>query len=99
VVDKKAVNPSVLEVSGLSAFTDYFVICSATSPQQMKAISDNIQQKLKAQGVRMEHQEGQADSAWILLDYGELIVHIFSDEARLFYNLEELWRDAPRLEF
>jgi ribosome-associated protein len=97
-VDKKALDPCVLELKGVSSFTDYFIICSASSPQQVKAIAEGIQQGLKAGGVRMEHQEGQWDSAWVLLDYGELIVHIFTEEARRFYDLERLWRNARRLE-
>jgi ribosome-associated protein len=99
MADKKATNSSVLELKDISAFTDYFVICSASSPQQMRAIAEGVQEKLKAHGIRMEHQEGVWDSAWILLDYGEFIVHIFEEEARLFYNLEELWHNAVRLEF
>ena len=98
MADRKAINPSVLEMRDISAFTDYFIICSASSPQQMKAIAEGIQEKLKAYGVCMGHQEGVRDSAWILLDYGELIVHIFEEEARLFYNLEGLWHNAARLE-
>ncbi len=98
-MDKKALNPCVLELTGVSAFTDYFIICSAASSQQMRAIAEGVQEKLKACGVRMEHQEGERDSAWILLDYGELVVHIFTDEARQFYDLEQLWHKAPRLEF
>lgn len=97
MADKKATNPSVLDIKDISAFADYFIICSANSPQQMKAIAEAIQEKLKACGVRMGHQEGAGDSAWILLDYGELIVHIFQEEARQFYNLEELWHNAVRL--
>ncbi len=99
VSDKKAINPCVLELKGISDFTDYFIICSVESSQQMRAVAEGIQEKLKAGGVRMMHQEGQWDSAWILLDYGELIVHIFDEEARQFYNLEELWQNALQLEF
>jgi ribosome-associated protein len=98
VTDKKAINPVVLEVAEFSSFTDYFIICGANSPQQMKALADAVLEKFKNCGVRQEHQEGMSDSAWILLDYGDFIVHIFTAEARLFYNLEQLWHNAPRLE-
>ncbi len=99
VIDKKAIDPCVLELKGISDFTDYFFICSVESSQQMRAVAEGIQEKLKSVGVKMIHQEGKWGSAWILLDYGELIVHIFDQEARQFYDLEELWQNASRLEF
>lgn len=94
--DKKAERPEVLELSGLSDFTDYFVIVSGKSHRQVVAIADGIQEALAKSGVRPHHVEGHELCEWILLDLGDVVVHVFADDKRLFYDLEGLWRDARR---
>lgn len=91
---KKAERIVVLDLRRIASFTDYFVICSGTSSRQVQAIADEIVEKLKAEGTRPLHVEGYAVAAWILLDYGDLVVHVFEQRARDFYDLERLWRDA-----
>ncbi len=99
LIDKKAINPCVLDLKKSVGFTDYFVICSASSAQQIKAIAAGIQAELKANGVRIEHQEGSLSSNWVLLDYTDFIVHIFTEDARGFYNLEGLWDKTSLVQF
>jgi ribosome-associated protein len=94
--DKKAQNVSVLDLSALSAFSQYFLLCSGTSTPQIEAITDAIEERLRQNGVRPEHREGRSGAEWILLDYGRFVVHIFSERARLYYDLERLWRAAPK---
>jgi ribosome-associated protein len=94
--DKKARNVTVLDLRDLSAFSEYFVLCSGTSSPQLEAISDAIEERLHQHGVRPRHREGRPGAEWVLLDYGRLVVHIFSERARLYYDLERLWRAAPR---
>jgi len=89
--DKKAQNCRILDVVGISMVTDYFVVCSANSNTQVKAIADNIEKELAKEDVKMLHKEGYREGRWILMDYGTCIVHIFVEEEREFYNLERLW--------
>ena len=96
--DKKASNLVVLEVGPYLAITDYFLICSAQSDRQVKTIADEVQVKLKADGRAPIRTEGTAATGWMLIDYGEFVVHVFSDEMREFYDLERLWKDTPRPE-
>lgn len=96
--DKKASAVTVLNLAGLGAFSDYFLICSAESTRQIEAIGEAIEERLRRQGQRLPHREGRSGTEWLLLDYGEFIVHIFSVKARLFYDIERLWRSAKRLE-
>lgn len=93
-LDKKAADLLVLNLSEISSFTDYFVICSAGSERQAQAIADAIEEKLRARGRRPGSIEGFAASRWILLDYGEVLFHVFLEDARRFYGLERLWGDA-----
>jgi ribosome-associated protein len=96
--DRKAVNLTVLDVGKVCSFADYFVICSGTSSRHTRAISDAIQEELKKKlDLLPAHLEGYAKSEWILLDYFDFVVHIFSEKAREFYDLERLWKMAPRL--
>jgi ribosome-associated protein len=96
--DRKAVNLIVLDVGKICSFADYFVICSGTSTRHTRAISDAIQEKLKKKwNLLPAHLEGYAQSEWILLDYFDFVVHIFSEKAREFYELERLWKSAPRV--
>ena len=82
----------LLDVSGLCGFADYFVICAGESQRQLRAIFDEIEKSLKNEGVLPYHYEGSSDSGWLLLDYGNVIVHVFGAEEREFYNLDEFWR-------
>jgi ribosome-associated protein len=95
---KQALNITLLDLGGLGAFADCFLLCSAASGPQMEAIGDEIERQLASRHRRVQHREGRAGSEWMLLDYGGLVVHIFTERARLFYDLERLWRDALRLD-
>ena len=96
--DKKAVEVTVLDLRKADAFTDYFVICTGASSRQAHAIADAVEQSLKADGARPSHVEGYGRAEWILLDYFDFIVHVFSPSARQFYSLERLWGNATRIE-
>jgi ribosome-associated protein len=93
--EKKAREIVILEMQAVSPVTDHFVICSANSTVQVQAIADNIEEKLAEQGVVPIHKEGYRSARWVLLDYGGCVVHVFLEEDRNFYNLENLWSDAP----
>jgi ribosome-associated protein len=93
-LDRKAQDLRVLNLGPVSDFTDYFLICSGTSERQVQAISDAIQESLARTGVRPLHVEGQRTGNWVLLDYGDLVAHVFQPEPREFYGLEKLWADA-----
>jgi ribosome-associated protein len=96
--DKKAEELVVLDLRKAAGFTDYFVICSGTNPRQIRAIADSIIETLAALGTKPAHLEGYDRSEWILIDYFDFIVHIFTPETRLFYGLERLWGSAERVE-
>ena len=97
--DKQADDVTVLELEKDSgAFTDYFVMCSGTNPRQIQAIADAVDERLEALGLRVTHSEGYKQAEWVLLDYVDFVVHIFSEKARQFYDLERLWKSAKRLE-
>jgi ribosome-associated protein len=93
--DKQANNIVLLDVRELAGFTDYFVICSGDSERQLRTIQEEVWESLKREKVTPHHQEGTVDSGWLLLDYGDVIVHIFSAAEREHYKLDELWREAP----
>jgi len=93
--DRKALDLKVLHLQQVSDFTDYFVICSGTNERQVQAIADAVQERLRANRVRPLHVEGYNRGQWVLLDYGDLVVHVFQEEPRRFYALERLWGDAP----
>jgi ribosome-associated protein len=98
-LDKKAEELSILEMEkGSGAFTDYFVLCSGTNPRQVQAIADEVELRLKTAGVHPAHVEGYKQGEWILVDYTDFVVHVFSEKARKFYDLERLWKTAKRLE-
>ena len=98
-LDKKAEELNILEMEkGSGAFTDYFVLCSGTNPRQVQAIADEVEMRLKAAGVRPNNIEGYNQAEWVLLDYVDFVVHVFSEKARKFYDLERLWKSAKRLE-
>ncbi|HEY5741103.1 MAG TPA: ribosome silencing factor [Terrimicrobiaceae bacterium] len=97
--DKKAGNIVILDLRGISTFTDYFLICSATSEPQLKAISSAIREQVReAFGRKPFSEDGYPISQWMILDYGEVIIHLFQGEKRAFYALENLWSDAKRIE-
>lgn len=93
--DRKAVDLKVLHLQKISDFTDYFLICSGTSERQVQAIADAVQEKLRELRVRPLHVEGYNRGQWVLIDYGDLVVHVFQEEPRRHYALERLWGDAP----
>ena len=96
--DKKAVESVVLDLRRVASFTDFFLITSGTNVRQVQAIADDVVERLRGQGARAARVEGYNAAEWVLLDYGDFIVHVFEDEARRFYDLERLWRDASRVE-
>ena len=97
--DKKATDISILQLDAqASGFTDYFVLCSGANPRQVQAIADDVDQKLSADGVNPKHIEGYTQADWVLMDYVDFVVHVFSESARKFYDLERLWKSATRLQ-
>jgi ribosome-associated protein len=94
-LDKQAADLTVLDVQGVSSVTDYFLVCSGKSTTHVRTIIDAIRQELKSDGVRPLHAEGQPESGWVLLDYGDVLVHVFLEDTRAYYALERLWGDAP----
>jgi ribosome-associated protein len=97
--NKKAAGITVLDLSGVGAFTDFFVICTGYSTPQVQAICTEVEELLHQHLQRSpEHREGRGSAEWALLDFGSFVVHVFSDQARRFYDLERLWRSAPKLD-
>jgi ribosome-associated protein len=97
--EKKAEEITILELEKDSgAFTDYFVVCSGTNPRQVQAIADEVELRLKKAGLYPTHTEGYKQAEWVLLDYVDFVVHVFSEKARKFYDLERLWKSARKLE-
>ena len=97
--EKKAEDITVLHLDeSSSGFTDYFLLCSAANPRQVQAIADEIDHRLSAMGVQPKHTEGYTQANWLLMDYVDFVVHIFSESARKFYGLERLWKTATRVE-
>ena len=97
-LEKKAINVVVLDLRHTPAFTDFFVLCSGQNARQVKAIADNVEEALRAAKVRPAHIEGYDRSEWVLMDFFNFIVHVFSPQTREFYALERLWGDAERIE-
>lgn len=96
--DKKAIDLTVLDLRGVVTFTDFFIISTGANKRQMQAISDEVVDQLKRQGSPAARVEGYQAAEWILIDYGDFIVHVFAEKARRFYDLEYLWREAKRLD-
>lgn len=97
--DKKAIKTSVLDLREIASFTEYFIITSGTNQRQVQAISDEINEQLKKQlSTKPVRVEGYSTAEWVLMDYGDFIVHIFDQKSRDFYDLERLWRDARKVE-
>jgi ribosome-associated protein len=97
-LEKQAADVILLDLEGLGAFTDFFLLCTGFSSRQLEAICDEIEEQLERYGLRRARREGKAGSDWMLLDFGGLIVHVFTEHARRFYDLERLWRAARRIE-
>lgn len=97
VTGKKAMNPVVLDVRELTSVSDVFIICSGRSNRQVLAIADDIQVKLKKHGIKPLNVEGKKEGHWVLLDYGHVVIHVFYEPVRTFYDLEGLWTDAKRI--
>jgi ribosome-associated protein len=97
-IEKKALNPVLLELKEITSFTDYFLLLSGKSDRQVQAIAKAIEEALKKKGVRPLGQEGTLGGKWILMDYEDVVVHIFLEPVRKFYDLEGLWVDAPRID-
>src|ERR671930_105911 len=95
--EKKAIEPVVLDLREIASFTDYFVIVSGANERQVQAISDEIYENLKKAGHAAARVEGYKTAEWILLDYGDFVVHVFEQKARKFYDLERLWRESKRV--
>ena len=97
-LEKKAEELTILEMEkGSGAFTDYFVLCSGSNPRQVQAIADEVELRLKNAGIRPTHIEGYNQAEWVLIDYVDFVVHVFSEKARKLYDLERLWKSARRL--
>ncbi len=94
IFNKKGYDVKILDLSKLTAFADYFVICSADSTTQVKAIADEVDKELRDEGIRYWHKEGYKALNWVLIDYVDVVVHVFKKDAREFYKLEKLWGDA-----
>ena len=98
-LEKKAQELTILELEkGSGAFTDYFVVCSGSNPRQIQAIADEVELRLKKAGFPPTHVEGYRQAEWVLLDYVDFVVHVFSEHARKFYDLERLWKSAKKVE-
>jgi len=98
LMDRKAIGLVILEVKDLSSFTDYFLICSGNSDRQVQAIATHAEEKLGKEGLHPLGIEGKRDGRWVLLDYGDVVIHVFYHPVREFYDLERLWSEAPQLE-
>ncbi len=98
ILSKKGYNVKILELKKLTSIADYFVICSADSDVQVRAIADEIDKILSKRGIKCYNREGEIALNWVLLDYFDVVVHIFKTEVREYYNLEKLWGDAPAFE-
>ena len=96
--EKKAEGVQVLDLRGLTGITDFFLICHGTSKRQVQAIADEIELRLRQARARPDHVEGSQDTEWVLMDYLDFVVHVFTRDRRSFYALEKLWADAPRVD-
>ena len=96
--NKKAKDIRLIKIKGISSLGDYFVVASASNTTQVKAIADEVEDEMTKLGLEPNRVEGRQSAQWILMDYYDVMVHVFLDEARSFYNLERLWSDAPQLD-
>ena len=98
VNERKAVNPVLFEVAKLTSFTDYFLLASGNSSRQVQAIKGHLEKRMREAGFKVYGIEGEKEGHWVLMDYGDVVVHLFFEPYRAFYDLEGLWIDAPRIE-
>ena len=98
IADKKGEQTVVLDISEISSLADYFVISSANNINQLQAISDDLQELLEKEGLKINKVEGAKNSSWVLLDFTDIVIHLFTKEDRIFYNLERIWADAKQVE-
>lgn len=96
--DKKGEDIKIIDITGISVLADYFVIASGNSDSQVTALVDNVEEELHKAGYTLRQREGQASGSWVLLDFGDIIVHVFDRENRLFYDLERIWKDGKIIE-
>lgn len=96
--DKKAKEIRILDIRSISSVADYFVLCSGSSTTHVKAIADSVEESLTKKGLLLHHMEGYQNGKWILLDFGDLVIHVMQQDERSFYNLERLWGDAIEVE-
>lgn len=95
--DKKGMDIRVIDIQGISVMADYFIIAHGTNPSQIQAMVDNVQEEMHKAGYDLKAKEGYHSASWVLLDYCDVIVHIFSEEDRLFYDLERIWKDGKEV--
>jgi len=95
--NKKAFDILILDIRELTVIADYFVICSGSNTTQVSAIADSIGHTLAKAGIHYSHVEGVAEAHWVLMDYGDVVVHVFEEQTRTYYSLEKLWGEAPRI--
>jgi ribosome-associated protein len=92
--DKKGEDIKIIDITGISVLADYFIIANGNSDSQVNALVDNVEEELNKAGYPLRQREGQASGSWVLLDFGDIIVHVFDKENRLFYDLERIWKDG-----
>lgn len=92
--DKKGEDIKIIDITGISVLADYFIIANGTNDSQVSALVDNVEEELHKAGFALKQREGQASGSWVLLDFGDIIVHVFDKENRLFYDLERIWKDG-----
>ena len=97
--EKKAEDIKVIDITGVTVMADYFIIAHGTSDSQVRALVDNVQEKLYKAGYEMKQLEGYRQGSWILMDFNDVIIHIFDKENRLFYDLERIWKDGKEIDF
>ena len=95
--DKKGEDIRIIDISEISVLADYFVICNGSSDSQVKALVDNVEEKMAKAGYELKQHEGNGSGTWVLLDFADVIVHVFDKENRLFYNLERIWSDGKTI--
>ena len=96
--EKKAIDIKIIDISNISVIADYFIICGGSNSRQVQAIAENVEEKLGKMGVEPKSTEGYSSANWILLDYQDVIIHVFNQEQRLFYGLERIWVDGKMVE-
>lgn len=92
--DKKGEDIKIIDITGISVLADYFIIANGSSDSQVNALVDNVEEELHKAGFELKQREGQTSASWVLLDFGDIIVHVFDKENRLFYDLERIWKDG-----